>query len=447
MATHPRYLRKIRSTYYFRIALPLNIQAKLGSREYLRSLKTDNIETAARMGLNLAMAFKKVFQQESENNLSSEIRKKLKGTFDYVTQYEFSRLADLPFTPRSKDEPYLKQVLKEPYFNTLFLSWLIDNGLEESDSDETALAFQLYSSLILQLTKEASKTLKKIDNFETVEFKSIDEAPKDIKDTIIAEAVFVALAKAHETAMDAAFDEEMGGIENKDNANIIEPEGAPLLSVLFDEYHKEFTDEGLWTLRTQKAQTGTFRVAIEILGDIPIDQFDKNMARKYKANLLKYRKNRTKIAPIDEMAFEDILSSELEYQKISSSTAKGQSSKFKSFIRWCDEHGYIDSNPIINIKSKRNQSVMEDKLPWTESEVNELFSSEIFTRHEMLHPYNFWLPLIALHTGARLEEICQLKTEDIEDFEGMIALISLHPRKTRNQKTSKAKDSSLYIQN
>ncbi|GHF98298.1 site-specific integrase [Thalassotalea marina] len=43
-----------------------------------------------------------------------------------------------------------------------------------------------------------------------------------------------------------------------------------------------------------------------------------------------------------------------------------------------------------------------------------IFSSTIYTEHKFKKDYQFWLPLIALYSGARLEELCQLHLRDIQ---------------------------------
>ena len=52
-------------------------------------------------------------------------------------------------------------------------------------------------------------------------------------------------------------------------------------------------------------------------------------------------------------------------------------------------------------------------------------------------PHEFWLPLIALFTGARLNEICQLHLEDIQQFHG-IWVFDINNKGVKRLKTSSA---------
>jgi len=48
-----------------------------------------------------------------------------------------------------------------------------------------------------------------------------------------------------------------------------------------------------------------------------------------------------------------------------------------------------------------------------------LFAQDIFANHNFKHAYQYWLPLLGLYTGARLEEICQLYLNDIQEVDGI----------------------------
>lgn len=55
---------------------------------------------------------------------------------------------------------------------------------------------------------------------------------------------------------------------------------------------------------------------------------------------------------------------------------------------------------------------------FTQSDLGAIFSGYLYTgtkltRSNAVFPYQFWLPLLALYTGGRLNELCQLDTEDI----------------------------------
>jgi hypothetical protein len=47
-----------------------------------------------------------------------------------------------------------------------------------------------------------------------------------------------------------------------------------------------------------------------------------------------------------------------------------------------------------------------------------MFSSPDYTADTQAEPHRFWLPVLGLLTGCRLEELCQLYLDDIRQIEG-----------------------------
>ncbi len=47
------------------------------------------------------------------------------------------------------------------------------------------------------------------------------------------------------------------------------------------------------------------------------------------------------------------------------------------------------------------------------------YATEIHTQKKYKHPHYYWLPLLGLYTGARLNELCQLYKQDIFNHDGI----------------------------
>jgi len=74
--------------------------------------------------------------------------------------------------------------------------------------------------------------------------------------------------------------------------------------------------------------------------------------------------------------------------------------------------------------------------------LNTLFNADIWITGKCKYDYQFWLPLIALHTGARLNEIAQLRVEDIKDIDGIKCF---YINEEHELKTLKNTNSMRYI--
>lgn len=93
----------------------------------------------------------------------------------------------------------------------------------------------------------------------------------------------------------------------------------------------------------------------------------------------------------------------------------------------------------LRILSKQQKSAIHAKQkqdkPYTADELKQIFAPANFTT--ATKPHQFWVPLIALFTGARLNEICQLHLDDIKQ-EDDIWVFDINHKGVRNLKTDSA---------
>jgi integrase len=65
------------------------------------------------------------------------------------------------------------------------------------------------------------------------------------------------------------------------------------------------------------------------------------------------------------------------------------------------------------------------RRPWRDAELTALFSTPLHTAYKLPRERQagkeaaYWIPLIGLFTGARLGEVCQLRTDDIQEEDGI----------------------------
>jgi integrase len=92
-------------------------------------------------------------------------------------------------------------------------------------------------------------------------------------------------------------------------------------------------------------------------------------------------------------------------------------------LAWSHKNGYFDANlawtnPCTGLKVDDKGAMGTDRLPYDSADIKAIFSSPIYTLGDRPKAAGGeaakWLPLIALFSGARLEEIAQLKPGDVK---------------------------------
>jgi integrase len=105
---------------------------------------------------------------------------------------------------------------------------------------------------------------------------------------------------------------------------------------------------------------------------------------------------------------------------LSDSSINKHLSVLSSVLQWASDNSYFNDNWHNPVRGKtiRRKFSQRDRLPFTASDLDKIFSSDVYTNQ--LRPKGgageaaYWIPIIALYTGMRLEEIGQLLVSDIK---------------------------------
>nr|WP_255771774.1 site-specific integrase [Microbulbifer guangxiensis] len=87
----------------------------------------------------------------------------------------------------------------------------------------------------------------------------------------------------------------------------------------------------------------------------------------------------------------------------------------------------IDAKSVEKAKKKRSNLATDD--------LKALFSSEQYQNASFKHSYQYWVPLLLLYTGARVQEICQLHCHDVKQVNGIWVLDINEDSATKKTKT------------
>jgi len=121
-----------------------------------------------------------------------------------------------------------------------------------------------------------------------------------------------------------------------------------------------------------------------------------------------------------------------------------------SFMDWLVKNELAQQNPVMGVYLN-NASRHDRRDPFTIDQLNRLFGSPLFAgclsadpgmmhRPGKLHIRNhrYWLPILALWTGARLGELCQLLVGDIVALDG-VECLNITPEGDKHLKNFAAK--------
>lgn len=120
------------------------------------------------------------------------------------------------------------------------------------------------------------------------------------------------------------------------------------------------------------------------------------------------------------MSFNDL--TKLDAPKISSKTYHYYINTVLEFLGWIESQGYIENSKFKTILQSSKKSIPKRtsnaRAPFTAVDLEKIFYSGAYLNGGFKRASDYWVPLIALYTGARLGEICQLMLADIREVDG-----------------------------
>ncbi len=222
-----------------------------------------------------------------------------------------------------------------------------------------------------------------------------------------------------------------------------EPPG-PRLSLVIDEYSQEHISLKKWRGKTIEENRTVFKLLVQILGDVPFDSLNHADLRRYKQTLLKLPPNMNKVARYRDKTIPEILAMN-DVESMAVNTINRHLVRASSLFKWAQKHGYTDLNYAEGLTVGKDKAPRDERQVFALEDLQRRFGSEEF-KAKFDTPYKYWVPLLGLYTGARLEEICQLRVADLyqekhiwvidinDDFDKQVKnknakrLIPLHPQ-------------------
>lgn len=96
---------------------------------------------------------------------------------------------------------------------------------------------------------------------------------------------------------------------------------------------------------------------------------------------------------------------------------KTKLSRLRTLLGYALEEGLIPTNPAALIRPPADKRPGAPRVSWTATDLNALFAGPVHSSGERPTQGRgeaaYWLPLLALFTGARLEELAQLRIRDV----------------------------------
>ena len=217
------------------------------------------------------------------------------------------------------------------------------------------------------------------------------------------------------------------------------PPAAPrvLLSEALAEYVKEHAGGGHWTEKTKAESQGIYALLLGIVGDRDTVELDYKTLAGFRDALTRFPSNVSKKKEFRGKSIPQILKMDI-VDPLSVSSVNKHLIRVGAFLKWATRRGYVVANYAEGLTiTQRNKKEEEEREAYSKEDLLRLAQSPL-AGFRKTHPERYWIPLLGLYTGARLNELCQLYTEDIREEEG-IACIDINEKEDKKTKTASSR--------
>lgn len=396
---HPRT-----GIFYFRRAVPADVREKLGW-EFKISLSTkDPREAKRRFIAEMEKSERAVEMARSDFQLSAKTARALAGKWLAQSLEEDERLRDIGEPP---EELIYHDDAETPY--SIHLDQLeAAHGRNDFESvvGEDARALVRSAGLSLQPDSTGYQELLRQVFWAKVKLYN----------------VLSRRARGDWTQGNELDDYPQLGLLRNPSPQVTKSTGAAGEGTRLSDIFSAWKSERMPPPKTLAEFSKSIRRFIELHGDVPAINISRPMVRDFKDALL--RCPVTLAGPLRDMALPALLKATegTDSKTLTSGSVNKHLGSLAAVLRWAASNGYFDSdpswsNPATGLKVQDRTQNGPKRLPYSADDLEIIFSFPIFVRGERPRggagDAAKWLPLLALYTGARVEELGQLLVSDI----------------------------------
>lgn len=405
--------------YYFRIHIPIELSTFLGKAEIKKSLKTRCLRTAkcyaSYFNIHVSNTFAILISMKEQNAF---ITKDM--AIDFLDKKIKHFTSMIHNNPRSSEYFNTGKMIDKSIINGDYSHWgsELNTFLESKADNLQGIELEEAQKVLMFIMKEAH-TLS--DDYSVGNF---DIKPKYdlVKDYSMIPDV---LGKSSYKTPDAI--SVQGNSDISSGISMYEVLDRYIESIKQDALNGQIRDD------TVKECSHTYNLWKNIIKNKDISSVDKKDCREFRDKIAKLPARYNIRPQYREESIESLLKLFIPQEDIvATKTVNKNISWLKLFFNWAINEGYYKlANPVLGLKLKDKTKARDARQPFSGEDLIKYFECPIYkgsrnsSRGRMLQgdiiikDSVYWIPLIALYTGARLNEIYQLRKSDIIEIGGV----------------------------
>ena len=427
--------------YYFHCIIPKDLRGILGKSVIRISLKNSDYCYSKIVSNSLYIIAQNIFEELRAGHMQDItledvkdiLRQKVKQTIKHINLYQWktNKWEPLELAKRieqidQKEKKILSRLQTDFIETNEIISKEIDKILIKKNLKPDKQNYE-YAGLISRWTdlKVLRETWKR--DLLNGERKTVNEYEQELEDKWKLDLFIEEKSESHEPSIII----EDSASEPKESY-IVTP-SSPSPSPLFSEVtpkHLELMRRNKRRKETIGETEQTYEDVKELIGDKPIGEYTNLDGRNFRTAIISLPKNRKKMKQYRDFNLLQLLEMDVpEEDRLSVDTQTKLISRMTSLWNFLiDEYPEYVSHNVFKKKSVTvtSRKAKDKRESFTDDDIKTIFHHKNFLpavfeghgRQTIKYPYYF-VPILAVLMGARLEEICQMRVADIMKVDGI----------------------------
>lgn len=194
-----------------------------------------------------------------------------------------------------------------------------------------------------------------------------------------------------------------------------------LIWALWEEFRDYGNSEQRWTARTVEAKEAHITLLVEILGaNRSVRNIERDDALHVRNVLTRYPTNRNKLRETKDIAELNKVLDLPGVEKMHWRTVNKYLGTYSGLFEWAEKNGRVERSPFGGLAMKAPKVEEPPKRPFTVAELQQI--KRIVLGDVTLPSDRKWPTLLAMYSGARQNEVCQLLLSDLVQREGILCI-------------------------
>lgn len=202
---------------------------------------------------------------------------------------------------------------------------------------------------------------------------------------------------------------------NKSDALLKRPEKPSKLSNCIDLYLSIKKQDKLSDKVLQRYKS-RLELLLKILKDKDINSYNRDDALSFKQQLVQLPPNINNNPLYKDKSIKQIIA--MKPKPLGTHSINDTFKVVSGFFDWLVLNEKANKNSFTKLRIKVEGKVNEQRKAFTKSDLIKIFSNDSFKKRPK-ESWHYWLPILGLYTGARINELCQLYKEDIKKIDGI----------------------------